>query len=68
MPFLKNINAEISSNHKKDVATMMAAVLKLSDEVTHYASHILRENVQFSAIEKIMKSMKTDQSFIYMIP
>ena len=47
---------------------MMAAVPKLLDAVTHYASHCLCANVHFSDIEKIMLSIKTDQSIIYMIP
>ena len=68
MPFLENINSDVSSNNKKDVETMMAAVPTVSDEVTHYASNSLRENVNFSDIEKNMKSMKIYQSIIYMIP
>ena len=47
---------------------MMAAVPKLSYEISHYASHHLCANVKFSAIEKSMHSMKTDPSIIYMIP
>ena len=53
LPFLKNINEEVSSNKNDKVATMMAEVTNLSYAVSHYASHRLRENVQFSAIEKI---------------
>ena len=49
-PFLNNVNYEVSSNEKDEVASMMAAVPKLSNAVTHYASHHLRANVQFSAI------------------
>ena len=41
---------------------------KLSDVVTHYASHRLSTNVQFNAIEKNMQSIKTYPSIIYMIP
>ena len=47
---------------------MMSAVPKLSYVVSHYASHCLHANVQFSAIEKIMQSSKTDPSIIYMVP
>ena len=47
---------------------MVAVVPKLSDVFTHYASHCLRANVQFSAIEKNMHSMKIDPSIIYMVP
>ena len=47
---------------------MMAMVLNLSDVVTHYDSHCLHANVQFYSIEKIMQSMKTDSSIIYMVP
>ena len=47
---------------------MMAMVLKLSDVVTHYASHCLHANVQFYSIEKNMHSMRTDSSIIYMVP
>ena len=47
---------------------MMAEVPKLSYAVLHYASHLLSANVQFSAIEKIMQSIKTNPSIIYMVP
>ena len=47
---------------------MIEAVPKLSDAVIHHASHRLRTNVQFFAIEKIVQSMKTYQFIIYMIP
>ena len=47
---------------------MMTMVLKISDVVTHYASHSLRANVQFYSIEKNMQSMKTDTFIIYMVP
>ena len=47
---------------------MMAEVPKLSYTVSHYASHLLCENVKFSAIEKNMQSMKTDLSIIYIVP
>ena len=68
LTFLKNGNEEVSSNHKDDVATMVAAVPKLSYAVSHYASHHLFSNVQFPDIEKIMQSMKIDPSIIYMVP
>ena len=41
---------------------------KLSYAVTHYASHRLHANLHFSAVEKIMQSMKTDPYIIYMVP
>ena len=66
--FPGNVDKDVSSNHKKEVETMITAVPKLSDAVTNYASHFLRENLQFSAIEKNMQTMKTDQSIVYMIP
>ena len=68
LPFLKNFNEEVSLNNKDEVATTMAAVPKLSYAFSYYASHCLRANVHFSAIEKIMQSMKTDLSIIYMVP
>ena len=68
MHFLKNVNEEVSSNNKDEVATTMATVPKLSYAVSHYASHSLRAIVQYFAIEKIMQSMKTDPSIIYMVP
>ena len=68
MPFLKNTNEEVSSNNRYEVATVMDAVPKLSYVVSHYGSHCLHANVQFSAIEKIMQSSKTDPSIIYMVP
>ena len=46
----------------------MAMVQKLSYAVSQYDSHRICANVQFSAIEKIMQSMKTDTSIIYMVP
>ena len=46
----------------------MAEEPKLSYAVSHYASHRLRVNVQFSATEKNMQSMKTDPSITYMVP
>ena len=68
LPSTKNINNEVSSNHKDEVATMMAVAIKLSDAVTHYASHHLCANVQSSAIDKNMQSMKIYLSIIYMGP
>ena len=68
LPFLKNINEEVSSYNKDEFLIMMAAVTNLSYEVSQYASHRLHANVQFSAIENIMQSMKTDPSIIYMVP
>ena len=62
------MNEEVSSNDKDEVSTMMDAVLRLSYAVSHYTSHLLCANVQFSAIENIMLSMKTDPSIIYMVP
>ena len=47
---------------------MMDAVPKLSDTVSHYASHRLCADVQFYAIEKNIQSKKTDPSIIYMVP
>ena len=67
LPFLKIFNEEVSSNNKDEVSKMISAVPKLSYAVSHYASHRLRSDVQFSAIEKIMQSMKTDPSIIYMV-
>ena len=46
----------------------MDAVPKVSYTISHYDSHCLCVNVQFSAIEKIMQSMKTDPSIIHMVP
>ena len=66
-PFLSNVNNELYSNHKDEFSTMMAAVPKLSDTVSRYASHRLCANVQFSAIENNMQSMKTDPSIIYIV-
>ena len=53
LPFLNNVNDEVSSNRRDEVATMIAAMPNISDAVTRYASHRLCANVQFSAIEKI---------------
>ena len=66
-PFLKISNEEVYSNNKDKVATMMAALTKLSYAVSHYASHHLRANMKFSGIEIIIQSMKTDSSIIYMV-
>ena len=41
---------------------------KISDAVTHYSSHRIRANVQLSAKETIVQSIKTDQFIIYIIP
>ena len=68
LPFLKNVNKEVSSNNKDEFATMTDVVPNLSYAISHYSSHRLHANVQFSAIEKIMKSMKTYPSIIYMVP
>ena len=68
LPFLNNLNDEVSLNHKYEVETMMSLVPKLSDKVTHYPSKRLCSNVQFSAIEKTIQPMKTDPSIIYMVP
>ena len=66
--FNENVNEEVSSINKDEVATMMAVVPKLSYAVSHYSSHSLHANVQFSTIEKIMQSMKTYPSIMYMVP
>ena len=42
---LNNVNDELYSNDKDEVASMMAAVHKLSNAVSHYASPHLRANV-----------------------
>ena len=68
LPFLNNINDEVSSNQKDKVATMMASVPNIYDSVTQYASHCLHANLQFSAIANIIQSIKTDPSIIYMVP
>ena len=47
---------------------MIYAVPKISNAFTHYASHTLYANVQFSDIETNMQSMKTDTFIIYMVP
>ena len=47
---------------------MMYAVPKLSNYFIHYASHRLRANFHFSAIETIMQLIKTDLSIAYMVP
>ena len=67
-PLLNNVNYEVCSNEKDEIVSTMAAVTKVSNVVTHYASHFLRDNVQFSAIEKNMQSTKTDPSIVYMVP
>ena len=64
---LNNVNDELYSNDKDEVVSMIDSVHKLSNFVTHYASHRLRANVQFSTIENI-KSMKTYLSIVYMVP
>ena len=66
--FPENVNEEVSSNNKDKFATMMAAMPKISYAVSHYDSHHLRSNVQFSAIETIMQSIKTEPSIIYLVP
>ena len=53
LPFLNNINDKFSSNEKDEVTSIMAAVPKISNAVTHYASHRLCANVKFSAIETL---------------
>ena len=68
LPFLNNVNDEFSYNEKDEVASMMAAVPKLSNSVAYYASHRLCSNVQFYAIGTIMQSIKTDPSMVYMAP
>ena len=69
LPFLKNINDEVSSDNKDEVANMMAAVPKLSYAVSHYSSRRLRVNVQFLAIEKLYNQLKqTHPSFIWFQP
>ena len=65
-PFLNNVNDEVSSNHKDEVESRMAAAPKLSNDSTHYASHCLRANVQFAAIEKLCSQRKQiHPSFIW---
>ena len=49
-------------------SSLVSEVPKLSYAVSHYASHYLRANMQFSAIEIIMQSMKIDPYIIYMVP
>ena len=47
---------------------MTDGVPNLSKAVTHYASHCLRANFQFSEIDTIMQSMKIEPSIVYMVP
>ena len=47
---------------------MMSAVSKIAYAVSNYTSHRLRANVNFSAREKSIQSMKTYPSIIYMVP
>ena len=68
LPFLKNDDYEVSSNDKYEVEPIMDSVTNLSNTVTRYASHHLRTNVKFYAIEDIIQSMKTDPSIAYMVP
>ena len=65
---MRNVNDAISSNENYEVDTMKAAVPKLSKAVTHYASHHLCANVQFSKVDEIMQLIKTETSIIYMVP
>ena len=65
---LNNVNDELYSNDKDEVVSMVVAVPKQSNAITHYALYLLRANVQFFAIETLIKSMKTDPSIIYMVP
>ena len=68
LSFLNNVNDEVFSNHKIEVETIMIAVQNLSDAVTHYSSHCLSANVQFSDIENNMQSIKINPSIISMVP
>ena len=66
LPFLENVNEEVSSNNKDEVETMIPAVPKISYSVTQYDSHCLRTNVQFSAMEKLCSQWKQiHSSFIW---
>ena len=53
LPFLENVNEEVSQNNKGEVVTMMDAVTNLSYAISHNASHCLCANVQFSDIERL---------------
>ena len=53
LPFLNNVNDEVSYNDNDDVVYMMDILTRLSNAVTHYSSYCLRVNVQFLAMEKI---------------
>ena len=55
LPFLNNVNYEVSSNDKYEVVSMISAVPKLSNAFIHYDSYTLFANVQFSDIETSMK-------------
>ena len=68
LPLLKNVNDKVSYNDKDEVVYIMYAVTKISNTITHYASHRICSNVQFSDIDKIMQSMKTYPSIVYMVP
>ena len=65
LPFLNNINDEVSTNHMDKVATMMYVVPKISYEVTHYDSHCICANLQFSAIEKIPVNENRSNHHLY---
>ena len=67
LPLLNNVNYEVSSNDKYEIVSVISAVPKLSNAVTHYAPHTLCDNVQFSDIKTNMKSMKTDPPIVYMV-
>ena len=66
-PFLKNINEEVSSNNRGEVANILSGIPKLSYVISNYTSHLPHANVQCSAIDKNMLSMKTEPSIIYMV-
>ena len=65
---LSNVNYVASSNVNYYVETMTSSVPKLSNDVIHYASHRLRANSQFYAIDEIIQSMKTEPYIVYMVP
>ena len=67
LPLLSNANDAVSSNDKDEVDTMKAVVPKLSNAATYYESHCLHSNFQFSEIDTIMQSMRTESSIVYMV-
>lgn len=66
-PFLEQIDQTSTESSKLEVDSMLAFIPQACKAVKDYASHRLRAEVQFRAIEEVQLEMKGDPSILYIV-